>query len=89
MEHQPSSWPWHPHSPAPEHSNQLEGRIVRIEVKQEDHGETLDRHASRMTWHDRALQALALALWFVVQGSAHGKIPDLADLLLTVFRGAK
>jgi len=42
-----------------------------------------------MTWHERALQALALALWFVVQGSAHGKIPDLADLLLTVLRGAK
>ncbi len=89
MEHPRSSWPWLQNSPAPEHSNHLEGRIVRIEVKQEDHAEALDRHATRMTWHERALQALALALWFVVQGSAHGKIPDLADLLLTVLRGAK
>lgn len=89
MEHPRSSWPWLQHSPAPGHSIEVENRLVRSEIKLEDHEERLDRHSSRLTWHERALQALALVLWVVVQGSAQGKVPDIAELLLSLLRGAK
>lgn len=52
----------------------------------EDHEERHDSHSSRLTWHERALQALALAVIFILQGKAHGNVPWLAELLLGVLK---
>lgn len=89
MEHPRSYSQWQQPWPPQSHSNEVERRLTESEIKIEDHDERLDRHSSRLTWHERALQGLALALWFVVQGSAQGKVPDIAELLLSLLRGAK
>lgn len=89
MDQPRSSWQSPQHWPPPSHSIEVENRLVRSELKLEDHEGRLDRHSSRLTWHERALQALALVLWVVVEGSAQGKVPDIAELLLSLLRGAK
>lgn len=83
----PQHWPRWPQPwprPSPEHSTHLEGRLKDLEHSSEDHRETIAKHANRLTWHERALQALALAVWFLLNGKAHGEAGSIADVLLSI-----
>lgn len=86
MEPPPHSTKWPQHWQQPDHSNEVEHRLTRAEYRLEDHEERHDSHSSRLTWHERALQALALAVIFILQGKAHGNVPWLAELLLGVLK---
>lgn len=60
----PSPPPWQPHS------NHVEGRLTRLEVTQDTHGE-------RITLLERVLYGLIVAL----AGIMHEKLPRVLDMI--------
>jgi hypothetical protein len=97
MEQVPLSSKWPPPWPPPsDHGAYTEARFKDIEtdlliqdMRLDTHEERLTRADDRLTLHDKALQAIALVLWFGLIGSAHSKASDIADILLSLIKGLK
>lgn len=63
-----------------EHSNQIENRITRLEVKTED-------HSRRLQLAERALQIVLAVLILIGSGKAHQYVPALSEILVQMMRG--
>lgn len=81
------NWPWSRQSShETPHSNALEGRVTRLEVRQEDQEDINDRTTDRMKWLERGLQAVAVILLILVTKQAPTSASALADVLLAIIR---
>lgn len=82
----PSPQPsWHYH----DLELQRERRLTRLEIVTEDHGETLDTHATK---HDEQAvwnRAFSVALAGLTAGLAHAKADGLADFLAHLLKALK
>ena len=68
------------------HSNALEHRVTRLEVRQEDQEDINDRTSDRMRWLERGLQAIAVILLILVTKQAPTSASALADVLLAIIK---
>lgn len=81
------NWQWSPHpSPPSGHSNELEGRVVRLEVHQERQEDINEQHSDRMKWLERGLQSLAVIVLLVIAKQAPSSAAGLAELLLAIIK---
>lgn len=71
---------------SPNHSNALEGRVVRLEVSQEHQEDINDRVTERMKWLERGLQAVATILLIIVTKQAPSSAAGIADVLLAIIK---
>ena len=83
----PSNWPqWPPHWLQNTHSTEIEGRITRLEVSQEQQEDINERTSERMRWLERGLQAVAAILLIVVTKQAPSSAAGIADVLLAIIK---
>lgn len=82
-----SSWPpWLQPWRETHHSTEIEGRITRLEVFQEQQEDTNKEVESRMAWLERGLQAVAVILLIVLSKLAPSSAGALADVLLAIIK---
>ena len=67
-----------------DHSNQVEHRLTRAELRIEDQYGSTKKVKARLFWHEKALHAIAAVLYMLVSGKAHEHVPTLVDILLRV-----
>lgn len=68
------------------HSNQLEGRVTRLEVAREEQEDTNERTIERMKWLERGLQAVAVILLIIITKQTPSSAAGLADVLLAIIK---
>lgn len=61
-------------------------RITRLEVIQEDHGETLEDHAEKHEAQEVWNKAFTVALAGVSAGLAHAKAPEVIEAIQALWR---
>ncbi len=90
---QPSPPPWPQISPL---DLQTENRLTRVEIATETHAETLEDHEERHEQHGKfrneqetTNKALWLAILGLASGYAHGRMSEVADLALALFKGLR
>ena len=66
----------------PSHSNEVEGRFVRLEIGKEQTDEEIEAHHKRITFLERMLQGILYAIGAL----AAGKSGDLAEFVLTILK---
>ena len=82
-----SNWlPSQPSSQQTQHSNALEGRVVRLEVHAERQEDTNAATTDRMKWLERGMQALAVILLVMMSKQAPSSAAGLAELLFAIIR---
>lgn len=69
-------------SRTPSHSNEVEGRFVRLEIGKEQTDEELEAHHKRITFLERMLQGILYAIGAL----AAGKTGDLAEFILAILK---
>ena len=79
----PPSWPT---SPPIQHSNHLEGRVVRLEVSQEMNEDFKSSALDRMKWLERGLQSIAVIVLMILTRQVPSSAAGLADILLAIIK---
>ena len=85
---------WEHDSPSSPHASwhhalQTEGRLTKLEVKTDTHGEKIEKHTKRHDEQDIWNKAFAIALAGLSAGLAHAKASDVLDLALSLFQRLK
>jgi hypothetical protein len=81
-----SSPQWSQHSPQIQHSNHLEGRVVRLEVSQEMNEDFKASALDRMKWLERGLQSVAVIVLMILTRQVPSSAAALADILLAIIK---
>lgn len=68
------------------HSNQLEGRVTRLEVHREQQEDINDKTTERMRWLERGLQAVAVILLVIITKQTPSSAGAIADVLLAIIK---
>jgi hypothetical protein len=68
------------------HSNQLEGRVTRLEVHREQQEDTNEKVTERMRWLERGLQAVAIILLIIITKQTPSSAGAIADVLLAIIK---
>lgn len=68
------------------HSNQLEGRVTRLEVHREQQEDTNEKVTERMRWLERGLQAVAVILLVIITKQTPSSAGAIADVLLAIIK---
>jgi hypothetical protein len=68
------------------HSNQLEGRVTRLEVHREQQEDINDKTTERMRWLERGLQAVAVILLVIITRQTPSSAGAIADVLLAIIK---
>lgn len=68
------------------HSNQLEGRVTRLEVHREQQEDINDKTTERMRWLERGLQAVAVILLVFITKQTPSSAGAIADVLLAIIK---
>jgi hypothetical protein len=84
----PSNWPPWLHSllESHPHSNQLEGRVTRLEVHREQQEDINIKTTERMTWIERGLQAVAVLVLVIITKQTPSSAGAIADVLLAIIK---
>jgi hypothetical protein len=87
MQHQ-SNWPpWlRGLLESPPHSNELEGRVTRLEVHREQQEDINTKTTERMTWIERGLQAVAVLVLVIITKQTPSSAGAIADVLLAIIK---
>jgi hypothetical protein len=72
-----------------QHALQTEGRLTKLEVKTETHGEKIEKHTKRHDDQEVWNKAFTIALAGLSAGLAHAKANDVLDLLLSLLQRLK
>lgn len=68
------------------HSNQLEGRVTRLEVHREQQEDINIKTTERMTWIERGLQAVAVLVLVIITKQTPSSAGAIADVLLAIIK---
>jgi len=87
MKSHPSNWPWwQQHSPQIPHSNEIERRVVTLEIHKEDQEEINRANSDRMKWLERGLQALAGMVLMLLFKTAPTSAAAFAELIVGIMK---
>ncbi len=87
MRQSPSSWPWwQQHLPQIPHSNEIERRVVTLEIHKEDQEEINRANSDRMKWLERGLQALAGMVLMLMFKMAPTSAAAFADIIVGMLK---